>query len=107
MIKNIFHKVLAQTTEYTTISLDFASANPFQLKFGSIKDLIETIADVLFYLGTPLFILVTLIGGIIFLTAGVSIENAKKGKEWIQWGLIGLAVVLGGRLIFELFLTLF
>lgn len=106
----LIKKILAQDSNIATtvtLNFNFSQAAPFQVKFTTTKQIIEAASDVLFYLGGPIFILVTLIGGIIFLTAGLSVEQAKKGKDWLYWGIIGLIVVIAGRLIFELFLTLF
>ncbi len=105
-IKQILIRTIqAQDTE-TTISFG-TFASPFEFKYTSTEAIIDAISDIIFVGGMLLFVVIIIIGGIIFITAGVSVENAKKGFNWIKAGVIGVIVILLAKIIFELVKNVF
>ena len=64
--------------------------------------LIDTIANItnwVFYFMLIIAVLLILIGGIIFMTAGGDTEKAGKGKGFITYALIGIAIGLLAKLL--------
>jgi hypothetical protein len=56
--------------------------------------LIGTVATLLYYLGLALGIVVIIIGGITYMTAGADESKVANAKKIILYGLIGVAIIL-------------
>jgi len=69
---------------------------------GKICDLIVDIGFILYVLGITLAIVIVIIGGIMYMTAGSDESKVEKGKKTITYGLIGLAVILLAGFIINL-----
>jgi hypothetical protein len=73
--------------------------SPFELKVTTTKDLINLIFDTLFYIGTPLFILMLIIGGLFYIFSFSSSDLAQKANKILKYGVIGISMVLLSKLI--------
>jgi len=61
---------------------------------GSIAGVLDAVANFLFGLVVPLFIIMAIWGGFQLLTARGNPESISKGKKTLTWAVIGLLVVL-------------
>lgn len=71
------------------------AANPQNpLKFNSIGDLINYVADALLILGLPIATIMILYAAFLFITSGGDEDKVKKAKQAITYAIIGIAVLL-------------
>ena len=63
---------------------------------SSIQELFTSIAQFLFGLLIPLATLAIIWSGVMLITAGGNEDRVKKGRAWLLWAVIGLAVGLIG-----------
>jgi len=75
-------------------------------KIGKLPDLIDRASDWIFYLAMILAPLFILFGAFSFYTAGGDMKKASTGKKIIIWTVIGLAIALCTKLIYNLILFL-
>jgi len=68
--------------------------NPLGDDNPSIMVIINRIIDYLIYISIPILALMILWGGFQILAARDSVEKVKKGKETIQWAVIGFVIIL-------------
>ena len=61
---------------------------------GQVTDLIDKAADWLYAIGGAVALLVIIIGGISYMTAGGNEDKQKTSKKTIITGLIGAAIIL-------------
>jgi len=81
----------------TILYLLFGAGNPcetYGTYAGRLCNLIDKVANILYFVGWALAFVVILIGGITVMTSGGNEDNLKKGKKIITNGLIGAAVIL-------------
>ena len=62
---------------------------------------LDTVADWLYIIGVALVIVVVVIGGILYLTAGGNEDQIGKAKKTLVNGLIGAAIVLLAGIIVD------
>lgn len=72
-------------------------------KFSSLEEAIKEIPKILPGIAGMIFIIVTVIGGIMYLTAAGNEEQAKKAKNTLLWGIIGMIIAALGFLAVEFF----
>jgi prepilin signal peptidase PulO-like enzyme (type II secretory pathway) len=63
---------------------------------SSIQELFTSIGQFLFALLIPLATLAIIWSGVMLITAGGNEDRVKKGRAWLLWAIIGLAVGLIG-----------
>ena len=68
---------------------------------SEIEDIIRLIAQFLILISVVIAVIVIIWGGITWMTAGGSDEQAKKGKGIILQGIFGAAVILGVGVILQ------
>ena len=61
---------------------------------GRICDLIVDIGYILFVFGLSLAIIVIIIGGIMYMTAGADEGKVTNARKTLMYGLIGVAIIL-------------
>ncbi|MFA5080579.1 MAG: hypothetical protein WC472_03060 [Candidatus Paceibacterota bacterium] len=66
---------------------------------GELLTILENITDKIFTIVGVICLLVLLIGGIYWMTAGGDAERLKKAKQIVIAAVLGLIVVLGARII--------
>jgi len=64
------------------------------LEFGSISDVLNRIADILFTISIPLLVIMIILGAFYLLTAGGNEQRVTTGKNIIKWAIIGFVVIL-------------
>ncbi len=64
--------------------------------------LIEDIRDILYALGLSLAVIIIIISGIMYMTAGADESKAGNAKKTITYGLIGAAIILLAGFIINL-----
>ena len=107
MKKNI--KEIFQSGLFITIggySIDF----PIGEKWGSIDDVLANIIDIinmLITLSAVVAVVMIIVGGYTFMTAGGDPDKTEQGQKTLTNALIGLAVVAIVRLIIQLVLDVF
>lgn len=77
------------------VSAQITFKNP--LKYDELHELIEHISGFLFIVGVPLTTLMVLVGAFFVLTGGGDAKRVKKGKNFIMYAAIGLAIILFAR----------
>ncbi|MFA5080580.1 MAG: pilin [Candidatus Paceibacterota bacterium] len=65
----------------------------------TIEAAIQKIVDILFAWVAPLCVLMIIVGGIFYMTAGDDTSKTKKAFDFIKYALIGLAVVLAAAML--------
>jgi hypothetical protein len=75
------------------ITIDFGKSFPKE----TFEKMVDTILNVIFWIGIVLFPLMILIAAFYFLTSGGSPEKTKTGKKIIFGAFIGLMIVLFGK----------
>jgi hypothetical protein len=66
---------------------------------GTLLVILQNITDKIFTVVGIICLLVLLIGGIVWMTAGGDTEKVKKAKEIIIAAVLGLVVILGAKII--------
>ena len=64
------------------------------LEAGSIPEVIAALGDFIFFIGLALVILMIIIAGIIFMTAGGDPYKLSKAKRLLFWTAIGAAITI-------------
>ena len=64
------------------------------LKYGTIQEIINTIASFLFTISIPIVTIMVLYGAFMLLTSGGNEERIKTGRKVILWAIIGFVVML-------------
>ncbi|MCK9393737.1 MAG: pilin [Candidatus Paceibacterota bacterium] len=65
----------------------------------SVQDVIEKLVNILFSWVAPLCVLMIIIGGIFYMTAGSDTGRTKSAFDFIKYALIGLVVVLAAAMM--------
>jgi len=68
---------------------------------GDITDFANDIAGWLYIIGFAIALIVIIVGGISYMTAGGNEEQEKKAKQTIVKGLIGAAIILVAGVILD------
>ena len=68
---------------------------------GDVVRFIDTAANWLYVLGFAVALIIIIVGGISYMTAGGDEEKAKKAKQTIITGLIGVAIILLAGIILD------
>ncbi len=66
-----------------------------------VLNLMDTVADWLYVIGFALALIIIVIGGISYMTAGGNEEQEKKAKQTIIKGLIGAAIILVAGILLD------
>jgi len=69
------------------------------IKADSFQKLIEAILKVVVAIGTPVAILAIIYCGFLFVKARGKSEELVKAREALLWTIVGVAVLLGARLL--------
>ncbi|MDD5431127.1 MAG: pilin [Candidatus Pacebacteria bacterium] len=69
---------------------------PNPLGVNSIGDLIQRIINYLLIIGIPIATIMIFIGAFYLLTSAGDPERVTKGRQTIQWAVLGLAILLIG-----------
>lgn len=67
---------------------------------NSLSALFSAIVSVLIQLGTIVGALAIMYGGFLFVTSGGNEEKLQKAKVTLTWAVVGIAILLGARIIF-------
>ena len=71
------------------------SGNPENpLKFGSVGELINQIADFIIIVALPIATIMIIYAAFLFITAGGSEERVKKARQVIILAVVGIAILL-------------
>jgi|SRR3989344_8567717 len=76
-----------------------AIPNPLKREYGDLAAFLNAIVDFLLYLAIPIAIFFVIYAGFLFVTAQGNEEQLKTAKKTIIWSLIGVAVLLGAKVI--------
>ncbi len=76
-----------------TVTLD----NPIKAK--TFQELVEAILEVVVAIGTPIAILAIIYSGFLFVSARGNSEKLVKAREAFMWTIIGVAVLLGAKVL--------
>lgn len=68
-------------------------------KYGTLRDIIQAIADFIFWLAIPITSLMVVIGGVMFMTSSGKPEKVEQAKKLLLYSVIGLAIILLSRVI--------
>ncbi len=80
-------------------SSTFTLQNP--IKVDSVSDLISSFVEIFSYLVILFAVLALIWVGLQFILARGDVGKMKELKEWLLWIVVGVAVVIGARLIVE------
>ena len=69
------------------------------IKFNSLGQLVTAIIDIIIQIAVPLAALFLIYSGYLFVSARGSDEDLKKAKSIFLWTLVGIAVLLGAKLL--------
>lgn len=72
----------------------------------SIIDIINNILNYLIYISVPILALMILWGGFQILMARDNLEQVKRGRQTIQWAVIGFAIILISKGVALILLTI-
>jgi len=72
---------------------------PNPLEAETIPEIIESIGDLIFYVGLALVTLMILIGGIMFITAAGDPQKVATANRLFFWTAIGAAVVIFAKAV--------
>jgi hypothetical protein len=89
---------LAQADPGST-SITVAFPNP--TKINSLTELLETLLDGLLIVAIPIIVLLIIYSGFLFISAQGNPPGIDKAKKVLTMTLIGAAVILGARVIYE------
>ena len=85
------------------MSLVFAQtySNPLRvtLNVNSVSDLMFSIVDFAFLLGTPLVVVFIIYGGFLFVTSRDNESQIARARFTILWTLVGASVLLAAKVI--------
>jgi len=91
----------------TETNISFGTLDLPETKFKSFEEFIRIILDVLFYLGGPIFVLIIIIAGFMYIFSFSSPNLIEKGNRILKYGIIGISIILLTKLIQLLFEILF
>ncbi len=69
------------------------------IKFDSLGQLVTAIIDIIIQIAVPLAALFLIYSGYLFVSARGSDDDLKKAKSIFLWTLVGIAVLLGAKLL--------
>jgi hypothetical protein len=72
----------------------------------NIIDIINNILNYLIYISVPILALMILWGGFQILMARDNLEQVKRGRQTIQWAVIGFAIILISKGVALILLTI-
>lgn len=75
------------------------STIPNPARADDLAEFLEEIADFLLFLAIPVAIFFVIYAGFLFVTAQGNEEQIKTAKKVLIWSLIGVAVLLGAKVI--------
>ncbi|MDD5639919.1 MAG: pilin [Candidatus Pacebacteria bacterium] len=64
-----------------------------------ISEVLYSVANILFTWAAPLCILMIIVGGLFYMTAGDDSGKTKKGFDFIKYALIGLVFILAAAML--------
>lgn len=64
--------------------------------------LLINIRNILWYVGWFIALIVIMIAGIMYMTAGGKQEQVDKAKKWLLYGIIGAAIILASGFILNI-----
>ena len=82
---------------YVSISGEASAQGAIQNPLGAgttVMDVINRVIDFALRILTPLAVIMVLLAGLLYMTAGGSEEKVKKAHTALLWEIIGIAVVL-------------
>lgn len=89
--------VFAETASNTTGT--FTLSNP--LKVDSIGGLVQNFVEIFSYIAILFAVLMLIYVGLRFILARGDSDKMKELKEWLMWIVVGVAVVIGARIIIQ------
>lgn len=69
------------------------------INYNSLKELVTAIIDVIIQIAVPIAALFLIYSGYLFVSARGSEDDLKKAKSIFLWTLVGIAVLLGAKLL--------
>lgn len=69
---------------------------------AKLCQLLVNIRNILWYIGWFLALIVIMIAGIMYMTAGGKQEQVDKAKKWLLYGIIGAAIILASGFILNI-----
>ncbi len=88
-----------QTTTGGSNTGTFGLQNPLDKKFNSVGSLLSGFLDIFSYLVVLLAVLLIIWVGLQFVLARGNPDRIKELKGWLLWIVIGVAIVIGARII--------
>lgn len=76
-------------------------------KFGSVRQALDTIFNLVFAIAGAIFVILLIVGGIQYLTAAGNEENTTKARRLLVDAIVGLIIVLAAFAIGKFILTKF
>lgn len=95
----LFTHVAAATDSSGTFTL----SNP--LKVDSIGGLVQNFVEIFSYVVIIFAVLALIYVGLRFILARGNVEEMKKLREWLLWIVVGVAVVIGARVIIQVVIS--
>ncbi len=92
--------VLAINTEAT-----FTISNPLAGKVNSVSDLVKNFVEILSYLAVIAAVVLIIWVGFQYIMARGDSKKIGELKEWLLWIVVGLAIVIGARLIVDVVIS--
>lgn len=92
------HSVSARDTEAQST---FTISNPLAGKVDSVGDLIKNFVEILSYLAVIAAVILIIWVGFQYIMARGDAKKIGELKEWLLWIVVGLAIVIGARLIVD------
>lgn len=77
-------------------------SNPAPGAGATLQDFVYLLIDIIQWVALPVLALCIIYAGFILVSAGGNDEQVTKGKLWILWTLVGVAIVLGSRVIADI-----
>lgn len=81
----------------SALAIESGLRNP--IKAENFGQLVDIIADIVLQIGGVVAVIFIIWSGFLFVTAGGSDEKITKAKNTFMWTIVGVAVLLGAKVI--------
>jgi len=88
-----------------TLAYSIPSLTPWSYSID-VGAFLGKIADLLFLWAAPLCVLMIIVGGVIYMTAGDDEKKTSMGKSFVKFALIGLAIILAAGMLMNFVSTI-
>jgi hypothetical protein len=73
--------------------------NPLNSEYSTLPTFLNALLDLIIIIATPIIVVMIVLAGFKFVTAGGNQEQLKSAKKTIVWTLVGALIILGAKAI--------